>query len=57
VLNKREVTGETRGMKKVREECRSGTALIELSSVFISHGFLYFYFRLLPGLHQRSRFV
>jgi len=48
VLNKREVMGQ-RGVKKVREECRSGTALIELPSVFTSRGFLYLYFRLLPG--------
>jgi len=43
-LNKREVTG--RGVRQVREECRSGTALIELPSVFTSRGFLYLYFRL-----------
>lgn len=38
----------------MREECRSGTALIELPSVFTSRGFLYLYFRLLPG-HTRAK--
>lgn len=39
----------------VGEECRNGTALIELPSVFTSRGFLYLYFRSLPAPSRFSR--